>query len=336
MAQPHLDLKKVERLNRHFAYTIGWARRLHQILIVLGFDDYCPAQEEFALAVANWQSAHSPLTPDGIIGPKTWTKLEPHTAFTPSFLPPDTPIWLRRLPRGKSESDLISHFHGTSLSAGKQLIDLDITPYILRVMSFFMGEEYKDFTDFGKGFYTFDETGRRNAFGRAKRRFPEWSVVEFQLTKDEFFTARSADLMFPKKDSRPSNAPVLPNSGGKSATWLDFVEYNRGVRRDKSGIVIQRPRDEDYTRRYSLMIGPLWVPRDSGIDEGPPKSPDNFHQFNWGARGLNVLNRSECKARRLLHHAKQRVEPTQPTDTQTKSAQDTVVSRFRRSILAEK
>lgn len=299
-----LNLSKAAWQNRYYAFALGWNRRIHQILIVLGYSYYCPSEDEFSNSVAEWQSAHAPLTPDGVIGPKTWASLEPHTAFTPGPAEPTPPDWLKRLPRKKAKDDLVSHYHGTSLAEGKKFIDIDITPYLLREVSILLADYYKDFTDFGKGFYTFDETGRRNAFGRAKRRFAEWSVVEFQFTKEEIAAAKSADLFYATKKARPANSPVLPNSAGRAATWLDFVEYNRGIRRSPNEVVIQRPGDEDYTDRYSIIIGPLWVPRDSGIDDGPPKRPDDFHQFNWGQRGLNVLNRPECKARRLLHTKK--------------------------------
>lgn len=299
MAQ--LDLRKAIRSNRVYCVSCGWQDRFHQIMEILGFTNTCPGEEEFAISVAAWQRSHPPLKPDGMLGPKTWSVMEPETRFSPSFWLP-LPDWLSTIERGKKDKDYISYYHGTSKSIGEGLIDADITPFLVAQLALIAPENYKDFTDFGKGFYTFDETGRRNAFGRAKRRNPEWSVVEFLVTKNEDRKIRSLLLLYSTKKTRPGNAPVLPNSAGRPASWMEFVEYNRHVGRGPSpSYYIQRPADEDYTDRYSFMAGPLWVPRDSGIDEGPPKSPESLHQFNFGRSGLKVLNIDDCKARRILH-----------------------------------
>ncbi len=314
----HIDTKTATRANRRFCVICGWRNRFHQIIDLLGFTNMCPGEELLATSIAKWQRSHPPLKPDGILGPKTWRIMEPETRYSPDFRAP-RPGWLSTpIHQGKTHESCISYYHGTSKSAGERLIDTDITPFLIAQLAQMAPGNYKDFTDFGKGFYTFDKTGKRNAFGRAKRRNPEWAVVEFLVTKSEDRKIRSSLLLYSNKKSRPGNSPIIRNaasfscSGGRPASWLEFVEHNRHVE-SRPGFLcrfrIQRPADKDYTDKYSLMVGPLWVPRDSGIDEGPPKSPDSLHQFNFGKVGLGVLNSEDCKSRRILHTKKQEMVP---------------------------
>jgi hypothetical protein len=58
------------------------------VLKFLGFPATCPTGEVFAQAVADWQDRHKPLTPDGIIGPNTWKKMEPEMRKSPGLIPP--------------------------------------------------------------------------------------------------------------------------------------------------------------------------------------------------------------------------------------------------------
>lgn len=311
-------MSKAVRLNRSYAYSLGWVRRFHQILLLLGFSYHCPGEVEFAEAVEAWQGANAPLTPDGILGPDTWRRMEPQTRFTPSFDGPGTPGWLRRpKPRKEATPAYVSFYHGTSRAVGEDLLDQTITPWLLALLEppvrASADEWYKSYTDFGKGFYLFDESGRRNAFGRAKRRFADWGVVEFVLELKEKRDLFGNDLFYRNKSARPGNAPILPNSGGRPADWLQFCEWNRHVENGRPRTL--REEDEDYTERYSVMAGPLWVPKDSGMPEGPEKSPETFYQYNLGVAGLAVLNRDAAKARRLLHTREtERQKTLEPAD----------------------
>lgn len=87
-------LAKAVRSNRIYARVVGWADRFDQIVAVLGFHNMTPGEEQFALAVGEWQRAHPPLKPDGMLGPNTWRKMEPETRFTPSYHVPVKPPWL--------------------------------------------------------------------------------------------------------------------------------------------------------------------------------------------------------------------------------------------------
>jgi hypothetical protein len=86
-------MAKAVRSNRVYARVVGWADRYEQVVRVLGFTDMSPGEESFASAVAEWQSQHPPLAVDGMLGPNTWARMEPLTAFTPA--PSSTPEWAR-------------------------------------------------------------------------------------------------------------------------------------------------------------------------------------------------------------------------------------------------
>lgn len=80
--------------NTRNARKVGWADRYAQIASIFGLDRMTPSPEGFAQAVADWQAANPPLKPDGKLGPKTWTQLEPHTRFSTAPVP--LPGWLQQ------------------------------------------------------------------------------------------------------------------------------------------------------------------------------------------------------------------------------------------------
>src|SRR5262249_48968499 len=144
--------------------------------------------------------------------------------------------------------------------------------------------DYSDYTDFGKGFYTFPQEFKDLAMERAKdsakRKGEKWAVIRFEFLPEELKQIANI-LLFENKKTRPQNAPRVPVTDGEPANWLQFVEYNRGLKQYP-----QRPKDNDWTDQYGWMRGPLWVPRDSGIAKGRPRFADHVHQVNWGRTGL--------------------------------------------------
>lgn len=70
------DVAKAVSNNRVLGQSVGWKPYYHHIAQVVGFTAQTPTEEAFARAVAVWQ-ARNGLTPDGIIGPMTWGKLQP-------------------------------------------------------------------------------------------------------------------------------------------------------------------------------------------------------------------------------------------------------------------
>jgi len=231
------------------------------------------------------------------------------------------PIWAEaRLVIGKGGDEKLLYYHGTSLAGAKFLMDATLTPMIIAAAASHL--DWTDYTDFGKGFYTHKEENSQLAFDWAKRNNREWGVVEFCMLRSEDNSIKSRYLWFKDKKDRPYNSPVLSKSGnnrmtfplahttvmgspttlptsGPRASWLEFVEFNRGIRPGEA--LIARPNDKDWSGSYSGIWGPIWVPRDSGFDVGGPKFPDNVHQVNWGQDGLKVLNTDDAKARRFLY-----------------------------------
>ena len=100
-----INIHQAIRSNNHYARSVkwydgarsisGWVGRFDQIVQVLGFTNMSPGEVDFARAVAAWQKRTPPLKADGMLGPKTWGKLEPLTRFSvnnrgraPSWLQP--------------------------------------------------------------------------------------------------------------------------------------------------------------------------------------------------------------------------------------------------------
>jgi hypothetical protein len=225
-----------------------------------------------------------------------------------------------RMVIGKAADDKLLYYHGTSLATAKFLMDATLTPMIVAACVSHL--DWTDYTDFGKGFYTHKEENSKLAFDWAKRNNREWGVVEFCMLRPEDDSIKNRYLFFRDKKDRPYNAPVLSYGGnsratfplahtqvmgppstlptpGPRASWLEFVEFNRGIRPGEA--LIARPNDKDWSGTYAGIVGPIWVPRDSGFDTGGPKFPDDVHQVNWGQGGLKVLNTDDAVARRFLY-----------------------------------
>lgn len=170
-------------------------------------------------------------------------------------------------------------------------MSLDLTPMAVPQYSTLGWWEY---TDFGKGFYTVAAEHKAMALKWAKRNNTEWGVVRFALTPQEYSRISGVPLHYPDKGKfRPPNAPVLFDS--KPATWIEFVEYNRGIRTSA-----MRPKDNDWTANYPWMRGPLWTRKDSGMPGGGDVIPEHIHQINWGRTGLAAFNTELAKKRRFL------------------------------------
>jgi uncharacterized protein (TIGR02594 family) len=88
MKLSHSQIATAAQRNPVFGRQVGWGKRYVDVLKFLGFPATCPTGEVFAQAVADWQDRHKPLTPDGIIGPNTWKKMEPEMRKSPGLIPP--------------------------------------------------------------------------------------------------------------------------------------------------------------------------------------------------------------------------------------------------------
>ena len=65
------------RFTPYYSSETEWIDVFEIVFAVLGFPDRSPTATEFVTAVRNWQQAHPPLDPDGILGPLTWNTLLP-------------------------------------------------------------------------------------------------------------------------------------------------------------------------------------------------------------------------------------------------------------------
>jgi len=182
------------------------------------------------------------------------------------------------------------------LAQAKELMTMDIG---VRAVPAYLVQDWWEYTDFGKGFYTHPDESKTLAVVWAKKKArkenTEWGVVRFTLTQKEFDSIGGAPLHFQNKKSRPGNAPKI--TPPRPASWLEFVEYNRNI-----GQEVQRPKDKDWSGQYPWIRGPMWSKEDSGLgasDVGV-QLPDHLHQINWGQAGLNALNAKEAKSRRFL------------------------------------
>lgn len=188
-------------------------------------------------------------------------------------------------------------YHGTTLEFANKLVTLDIGVQSVPAMRLLDDSE---FTDFGKGFYIHPPANRKLAIDWAKnaasRTGVPWGVATFVLTDQEIDNISGRRLLFPsKRNHRPNNAPKLFNN--QPANWIEFVEFNRHVRTG-----VHRPKDNDWTDDYSIMRGPIWVQRDSGLPGKLPPFAESIHQINLGISGLAMLNSPEAKSRRFVIH----------------------------------
>jgi hypothetical protein len=73
---PGPDLARAAALNPRFGRSLGWISHRPRIAALLGFTASTPDELGFARALALWQQRNG-LTPDGILGPRTWARLSP-------------------------------------------------------------------------------------------------------------------------------------------------------------------------------------------------------------------------------------------------------------------
>jgi len=238
------------------------------------------------------------------------------------------------LPRPKppvypTPPQIIEFYHGTTLDNAKKLMGDEIGVYSVPLARI---QDDSEYTDFGKGFYIHPPENRKLAIDWAKSAASkwgtDWGVLCLRLTADEFSGIEGEKLLFKNKvRDRPHNAPVLTKAReqrreiertvapfippwlvppliveeaiisqfDQRCNWLEFVEFNRHVNQS-----IQRPKDNDWTHDYSIMRGPIWVQRDSGLPGKLPPFDESIHQINLGVKGLEVINRQAIKSRRYV------------------------------------
>jgi hypothetical protein len=196
----------------------------------------------------------------------------------------------------------VDFYHGTDYACARWLYENQLTPCMLELFgtqSAKAEEPWRNYSDFGKGFYThlpgqFD-LARAWAIrvtlwncqpGQYESR---WGVVILHVDPHllEPLDSGSAEkvLYFPEKSSPAWNAPPSTWSPGMKMNWLEFVVFNRHLS------AILQLDDYDWSSAYAWIQGPIWVPRDSGLGVGPPLFAESIQQRNWLEQGRDqVLN----------------------------------------------
>ena len=80
-----IDVDRAVQANRQYAGQLGWAARYSDIVSLLGLSG-TPTDQDFAQAVANWQTQNG-LTADGMLGPDTWSAMQPQLGAAPTSPP---------------------------------------------------------------------------------------------------------------------------------------------------------------------------------------------------------------------------------------------------------
>ncbi len=95
-----LNMVKAKKNNAIYASVTKppWKERFYQVSEQLGFYYQTPTAEAFAQAVYQWQLSQPGTTADGILGPNSWSKLEPKTRYSIDFGEP-APDWTE-MPHG--------------------------------------------------------------------------------------------------------------------------------------------------------------------------------------------------------------------------------------------
>ena len=101
----YLNLQQATRNNPIYAWTTkpAWKERFYQVTNELGFFYQTPSPEAFAQAVYQWQSKQPGLKADGILGPKSWAKLEPKTRYSIDVSGP-LPLWISTMPEASEKN----------------------------------------------------------------------------------------------------------------------------------------------------------------------------------------------------------------------------------------
>lgn len=102
---PKFHVAKAVRSNPIFGRHLRWVRHYPDVLRALACPKNPASAVAFAECVAAWQGANPQLKPDGMLGPKTWSKLRKSVGATKS--PGTAPTWLTVSPEEEGWIDAI-------------------------------------------------------------------------------------------------------------------------------------------------------------------------------------------------------------------------------------
>jgi hypothetical protein len=205
-------------------------------------------------------------------------------------------------------AQIYEFYHGSDYKSAEWISKNRLSPMTsaeLGETPFIQGAPWEKYTDFGQGFYTHPRTQYELAKSWAMRaarskcspgqKESMWGIVAFLVDAYDLALIRRGSpkrvLQFTNKADRPDNAPSRSPGYGKMS-WIEFIEFNRHLHPE-----IHKPDDRNWSADYMWIQGPIWVPRDSGIDSGLPPF-DKESQINWLAEGLDrVLNNDKYRRR---------------------------------------
>ena len=95
---PAINVAKASRSNPIYARHLRWIDRYSAVVAALGFAKPPESAAAFAQGVAAWQGKHG-LEKDGMLGPRTWTKLRPTLRPDVPIVP--TPDWMSSRPEAE-------------------------------------------------------------------------------------------------------------------------------------------------------------------------------------------------------------------------------------------
>ena len=126
---PAIDVNRAIAANAQYAVQLGWGSQYGQILGLLGLDASA-TPDAFANAVASWQQGKG-LSVDGIIGPDTWSQMQPLLGPIPPPPPSTSVAWGSKVsPAFKAKVIGIAQALGTS------------PDYLMAAMAFETGETF--------------------------------------------------------------------------------------------------------------------------------------------------------------------------------------------------
>jgi subtilisin family serine protease/peptidoglycan hydrolase-like protein with peptidoglycan-binding domain len=109
---PAIDVNRAIAANAQYAVQLGWGSQYGQILGLLGLDASA-TPDAFAHAVAGWQQGKG-LSVDGIIGPDTWSQMQPLLGPVPNPTGPAIAWGAKVSPEFKAKVISIAQDLGTS------------------------------------------------------------------------------------------------------------------------------------------------------------------------------------------------------------------------------
>ncbi|MEM8663582.1 MAG: hypothetical protein AAGF49_05605 [Pseudomonadota bacterium] len=106
------EARHAGQYNKKRARRVGWSVRWPGVCQAVGVTSAAISPEEFSQLVANWQSRHEPLKPDGKLGNDTWQRMRPAAQYGYGSVAP--PHWL---PKGAPRPSPVGLVRTTNFEA---------------------------------------------------------------------------------------------------------------------------------------------------------------------------------------------------------------------------